>query len=679
MRSELEQIAYIEQYLLGKLSNEEKKVFEQKMASDSNFKSEVEHQENLQKAIKRSALLLTLDEIHAVQFGGKQAKVWWKNIWLNIFVGLVALGGFGWLFFSGSEVPQVKQTTEIQPETPTNQVHQPQEVLFHEDTVSHNSGAEALITEQSNPAQSVVQPAKQQPIILSQKRFDMACLAPKFDTLIYTQGKALTHSYSGSKTQISLPDNLCNLPKGTQVKLLYREYRNAAQMVGSHIPMVYQEGGEEFRFNSAGMFELIPLDSTIQMKKGAGDLVDIDFELTQVIENTGYFVLEDGVWKKIGELNNTAFTGELVEEENIPVLVGKSGVTYQSIDHCYNEAAKSLHEDLYNYYYLGPHNCNFVTICDYEIKVTDGINAKLAYPGPNMVFTDPASKLKDSEEEPLVFDIKLGAGGEAQVFSLKVRVPKDNVGLYKEEPLYCVPVKRSLFKLLTQNCMECQGGPVMSVKNITRLGEDHLSKVGLVVQLDSSGTFNAPSDFPLSLKSQQLINDLKAFSTQKTIRNMLGVNRGILGDTVFSTTISGVGKYGVSMTYDEGHATSAIVYNLRMNGFGVYNCDQASRIKNSVVRSVMPQSNHITINNIAYLNLIDLSINSAFSFGTTVTYNGIGKNLLLVFTTDSRLFLVEPSEMTALARNKSHKVQAREITSDINNSNDLWELINMYQ
>ncbi|MFT4899474.1 MAG: hypothetical protein ACI9U0_001272 [Flavobacteriales bacterium] len=67
-------------------------------------------------------------------------------------------------------------------------------------------------------------------------------LLPCFDTLLYTQGSILTHAYSNSKTVINLPNDLI---KGAEIgevfKLLYREYRNAAEMTYAKIPMLNTE------------------------------------------------------------------------------------------------------------------------------------------------------------------------------------------------------------------------------------------------------------------------------------------------------------------------------------------------------------------------------------------------------------------------------------------------------
>jgi len=41
-----------------------------------------------------------------------------------------------------------------------------------------------------------------------------------------------------------------------EVKITFKEYRNSAQIAFSNLPMVFRKDGEEFNFNSSGMFSI---------------------------------------------------------------------------------------------------------------------------------------------------------------------------------------------------------------------------------------------------------------------------------------------------------------------------------------------------------------------------------------------------------------------------------------
>ena len=60
MRLELQTIAYIEQYLLHTLTNAEINLFEERMATDPDFKNEVELQELLIKGLEHISLQQTI-------------------------------------------------------------------------------------------------------------------------------------------------------------------------------------------------------------------------------------------------------------------------------------------------------------------------------------------------------------------------------------------------------------------------------------------------------------------------------------------------------------------------------------------------------------------------------------------------------------------------------------------
>ena len=64
MRSELEKIKYIEEYLEGKLSVKKVLEFESELATYPAFKVEVETQRKIIDTIKKNALFLMLDDIH---------------------------------------------------------------------------------------------------------------------------------------------------------------------------------------------------------------------------------------------------------------------------------------------------------------------------------------------------------------------------------------------------------------------------------------------------------------------------------------------------------------------------------------------------------------------------------------------------------------------------------------
>ena len=71
--------------------------FETELTRYPAFKTEVETQRRIIETIKKSALFLTLDDIHNEQFGKVKTigKAWWQNVWLNVIGGILSAVGFG--------------------------------------------------------------------------------------------------------------------------------------------------------------------------------------------------------------------------------------------------------------------------------------------------------------------------------------------------------------------------------------------------------------------------------------------------------------------------------------------------------------------------------------------------------------------------------------------------------
>lgn len=690
MRSELEQIQYIESYLQGKLTKEEQADFEQKMAGDPSFKSEFENQRKLENTIKRSALLLTLNDIHSDQFGGNSvggsAKAWWQNIWLNIFVVTGLLFGAGALFLAQEEQPISNDKVEAETAYITNN----QDASVPLGSSSQMAPDEKEVSVQNIEVKKDIIPLK--PISASSsinkegKGFNFQCLAPVYDTLIYIQGEELSHQYKGSKTVINLPaDLLQGVNKGSKTKLLYREYRNSAQIAFSGIPMVYNETGEELRFNSAGMFEFIPLDSKVKMNSEAFDKVNIDFELTQNIDSIGYFELKNNKWKKIGELESLEnFEMEEVDEE---LIIGNVMFNYSKKLNMseMKEESKTLvqneiNKDFEDFLLGGPFDCNFSKGCNYKITATSGTKAKLAYPGPNSLFNDPMVKIKggdNASKEPMVFDLMIGNEVDGETFSMKVRVYAPLVDEYTKEPLKCIPVKRQLLKLLSANCVACSEREKMTKANLGKLKQDY---VKTKITLEEDGTYLNPGaiQFPLKASTKQMIAEYKRkFKGLPTVAAT--VNSDI--KQVDKVKTKAYTKYQIQGYGNGGHTMSGIVSGLRVKGFGVYNCDAVNQIKNRVKRRAIVQSgdSSITKKDIIFVNLIDLKYNSAFSFDPNkIVLNKNARNVFLVFTKSARLLIVEPKEVHELAANPTYKIKAVDVTDEVNNSDDLYKKLKQF-
>ncbi|MFT6499964.1 MAG: hypothetical protein ACJASQ_000071 [Crocinitomicaceae bacterium] len=124
-----------------------------------------------------------------------------------------------------------------------------------------------------------------------------------------------------------------------------------------------------------------------------------------------------------------------------------------------------------------------------------------------------------------------------------------------------------------------------------------------------------------------------------------------------------------------GHTYPPIISGLRINSFGVYNCDAIYRLRNRVtVQPTYLDENGDEIKEQKMVSLIDLNVNSAFSFGPrSFTCNPKANNLILLFTTSNELYLLEKGNFgkSPIANNGSSSYQMKNVTETITNSNDL--------
>ena len=106
-------------------------------------------------------------------------------------------------------------------------------------------------------------------------------------TVLSNKAKIIEHT-SGSFIKIpnnAFVDENGNLVKG-EVEIKYREFKDVAEIFASGIPMTYEQGSEEFHFESAGMMEILAYQDGkavyINPKK------KIDIEMTSEYASTKY-------------------------------------------------------------------------------------------------------------------------------------------------------------------------------------------------------------------------------------------------------------------------------------------------------------------------------------------------------------------------------------------------------
>jgi hypothetical protein len=129
-------------------------------------------------------------------------------------------------------------------------------------------------------------------------------------------------------------------------------------------------------------------------------------------------------------------------------------------------------------------------------------------------------------------------------------------------------------------------------------------------------------------------------------------------------------------TPDAGHTYPVLVQNLQSPSFGVYNCDQAYRIQNKITVSptFIDKNTNEKITAQHVLCLLDLNVNGSFSFSPySFTCNAKGKNVLVLFTDDKKIYLLQHEDFTNLnlTNSSQREIALTNMTSEIKTANDL--------
>ncbi|MCW3085815.1 MAG: hypothetical protein JWP12_3181 [Bacteroidetes bacterium] len=345
MRNELTQIEYIELYLEGKLSAAEKATFEQRIQSDAALKEAVDLQKIITERIEINALKNIVQQVHR----DKYSSGFNLNSWLIILLVCIGIAFAGWSYFRKGDAETVSATRKIGAATipveqgaaidttalHTQQQSQQQVQPLKETSVvqkkhagTNAQGTLAAASTQADPATKKAEATadkKQEPPVKNSPtlQFNNKKFAVPFAVYAFKAENGGTFTDKRSGSTITVPAGILTDTDGKpvkgDVKLYYREFRDAADMAYSGIPMIYKTDAGDFRFNSAGMFELHVLknNDSLAMRKGKG--VRVDFMMTQTIPGTVFYKLNDKRknWSEIGKIE------ALLKESDHQPVAGK--------------------------------------------------------------------------------------------------------------------------------------------------------------------------------------------------------------------------------------------------------------------------------------------------------------------------------------------------------------------
>ena len=131
---------------------------------------------------------------------------------------------------------------------------------------------------------------------------------------------------------------------------------------------------------------------------------------------------------------------------------------------------------------------------------------------------------------------------------------------------------------------------------------------------------------------------------------------------------------------DKGHTYPSLVKGLNSSSFGVYNCDQVYRIANRT--TLLPKyvdENGNQIQNQHVLCVVDLKYNGSFSYNpNSITVDKKGKNVLLLFTEDKKLFVLSEEAYQKMNKDSAQPtIVMTDMTSELSSTEALKEYLNL--
>ncbi|MCI5058520.1 MAG: hypothetical protein MRY83_20585 [Flavobacteriales bacterium] len=170
------------------------------------------------------------------------------------------------------------------------------------------------------------------------------------------------------------------------------------------------------------------------------------------------------------------------------------------------------------------------------------------------------------------------------------------------------------------------------------------------------------------------VSDIKTLQLQNKIVPQWGWQIVDTGDRTAGTLLA--------EGADAGHTYPKIVKGLNVSSFGVYNCDQAFRLSEPVtLNPTYKDQNGRYISNGSVAVVLDLDYNGSFSFNPeSFTCSAVGRNHVLLFTKDKRVYHINDSQMDELnleSGNGSYTLNMSEVTDRVKTTNDLKKLIGL--
>lgn len=168
-----------------------------------------------------------------------------------------------------------------------------------------------------------------------------------------------------SGTIITIPENAFvdknGQPVTGEVQLNYIEYRDAVDFILGNIPMNHHLDGEDFQFNSAGMFKVGASKEGEEVFLGKDKNLDLDFKLTEKLPDLNFYKFDEqnNIWVELkkgltaNEKDTLKFDDFLVQKKEINLDTIKRKVDGPAFYGSQNESNSFSCGDFHRFLNLG--------------------------------------------------------------------------------------------------------------------------------------------------------------------------------------------------------------------------------------------------------------------------------------------------------------------------------------
>jgi len=431
-------------------------------------------------------------------------------------------------------------------------------------------------------------------------------------------------------TKLHIPKNAFVSESGeaisTPVQLSFQEYTNSAEIAFSGIPMTYNRNGEELYFNSSGMFDVQGQSEGRSIQIAGDKSLTVDYALAKQNPDIDFYKLDDQGenWELVSEIQEKKY----VASSQLP------------------EARKDQADSTFN-----------------ELTIVQALEKE--------VIQDPLP--------PLLFDVK-----DERLISLTPRDVRELREFSQYREVWFHVLDSSQYNKADAD-KDWQGynfreGVVKGTYEVRFYGETN--------GIRFSSSYNVRpvfkgEDFRKSMVNHRRIvlknkekREAKARAEALAMRQIPGTIFQIPEDDRSISTLLGDSKT------DPAHMYPKIIKGLNVASFGVYNCDQAYRLRNVMV---IQASGYIddkgnTIHNPKMLSVIDLEYNGAFSNSPTSFWcSESGRTVLLLFSKSGELYILDEAgfQKSGIKESGSYVIHMKNVSREIKSSDDLAKYIGL--